>query len=465
MVLQRHLLTICTLLVFAASVGGLSYSLDESVPQPLPVWLLIDAALTVLLLGVAHGLRRLWQRASFDTSALSDAQWIAVLSLLTLLPRVAWVLVAQTKPESDFADYQSLAQGLCRQHQFGVDTPSAFRPVGWPFVLSLIDCAGLDTQIWGGLCNALAQAATVPAIFLWTRDVAGGRAALLASLMFAFWPAQILGCSLLATEPLFTLLLVWSLYLASQLPTSPRPLRLAFLTGLTVAAGAYVRATLLPLPLVIGAVALLGARRIRPTLLHNGLVFVTAIVCLVPWGIRNQHVLGKFSLTTTNEGVTLILGNADNADGRYIGAEKRPFVPPATGEMAEDAAARRVAYAWIAAHPARFVQLIPRKWLALWGPDFSQPGWSMQSPRWQFAREAAMGLSEAYLLIMLALAALVVRRIPPQRLTDPASAALMLWFAVHVLFHGQDRFHAPLVPVLCMVAAAGLAGQRTTERA
>ncbi len=460
MALQRHLVKGSAAAVFLAGVAGLPFSLEQSVHLPLAVWLAVTALLAATLLGLG---RWLLGRPLPEPRG-TDAQWLLGVCGVALATRVAWVLVADTEPVSDFADYRNLAHALCHAHRFGVSEASAFRPVGWPFVLSLLDCAGLDLPRWGGLFNAAAQAATVPAIFLWARDLAGRRAALGASLLFALWPAQILGCSLLATEPLFTLLLTWVLYLASVLPRVRRPWLLALALGALVGGAAYVRSTALPLPIALAALALLGRRRPWRLLGQHALILATALLCLLPWGLRNQREMGKFSLTTSNEGATLILGNSDNADGRYIEADQRPFVPDVPGEMAQDAAARQVAHAWITQHPLRFLQLIPRKWLALWGPEFSEAGWAMRAPRWQFAREAAMAASEAFFLLVLALAALVARRLPAQRVTDPASAVLLLFFAVHVLFHGQDRFHAPLVPVLCLLAGAGCATLTTKRR-
>ncbi len=455
MALHRHLVKLCAAAVFLAAVAGLPFSLEQSVHAPLAVWLAVVAVLVAVLLGLARWLlaRRPW------TPPGTDGQWLLALCAVALLPRILWVLVADTVPISDFADYRNLAQTLCHAHRFGVDQASAFRPVGWPFALSVLDCAGLDLPRWGGLLNTVLQAATVPAIFLWARDLAGRRAALAASLLFALWPAQIVGCSLLATEPLFTVLLTWVLYLASRLPAARRPWLLAVALGVLVAGAVYVRATALPLPIALAAVAVLGRRWPWRLLAQHALILVVALLCLLPWGLRNQREMGRFSLTTSNEGATLILGNSDHADGRYIDAELRPFVPDVPGEMAQDAAARAVAHAWIAQHPLRFLALIPRKWLALWGPEFSEAGWAMCGPRWEALRETAMGVSEAYLLLALALAALAARRLPLQRVTDPACALLLLFFAVHVLFHGQDRFHAPMVPVLCLLAGAGFAAR------
>ena len=465
MALQPHLLKLCAAAVFLAGVAGLPYSLDQSLPLPTPVWLLVDIILGTLLLFLARALVTRWQRRPLPEPQRSDAQWLLILCGSALLVRVAWVLAAGTVPESDFAEYRDLAQGLCRQHQYGIGQPSAFRPVGWPFVLSVIDCAGLDLPIWGGIFNAVAQTATVPALFFWTRNLAGRRAAIGASALFILWPSQWLSCSLLATEPLFTLLLTWTLYLASLLPDARRPWRLAVAIGVLLGGAAYVRSTALPLPIMLAGMAFLGRPRAWRVLGQFALVFAIALLCLLPWGLRNRQEMGKFSLTTSNEGATLIAGNAEHADGRYIDAPLRPFVPAARGEMAQDAAARHVAYAWIAAHPWQFAQLIPRKWLALWAPEFSHVDFGMTAPRWRPVHELAMGVSELYFLLVLALAALVAWRLPRQRVTDPAVAALLLWFAVHVLFHGQDRYHAPLAPLLCMLAGAGLSLRRSGENA
>lgn len=434
-----------------AAVGGLLAGAHHESPHGLLVWV---ALAVPLLAGLLYAGRKLGNAAEHLPDApkhWSDRRLMLVLALGALLPRVVWVLVAQTEPISDFAEYRDLAHHLCRHHQFGLDAPTAYRPIGLPAVLSVLDCAGLDVALAGGLLNAFAQAATVPAIFLWTRALADRRAATAASLVFACWPAQILGCSLLATEPLFGLLLAWSFYVAARLPQSTRPGRLIALLGVLIGAATYVRATALVLPLSLAALAFLRPSGWRSAV-RFGAVLAVAVLCLLPWGVRNHQQLGQFSLTTTNTGMTLLYGNSDGADGGYIDPVLVPKPPENTAEVARDAWSKKQAMAWISAHPARFAELVPQKWFALWGPEFTDAGFSMTSPRWQPWQPLAKALSAVFYLLILALAAQSAWHLRASRFTDPACAALLLWFAVHTVFHGQSRYHMPLASILCVLA-------------
>ena len=68
--------------------------------------------------------------------------------------------------------------------------------------------------------------------------------------------------------------------------------------GLLVAAGAYLKSTVLVIPLFVAA-ALLPRLSLRSVLLRCALAFGLPILALVPWAARNQQLFHRPILTST----------------------------------------------------------------------------------------------------------------------------------------------------------------------
>ena len=50
---------------------------------------------------------------------------------------------------------------------------------------------------------------------------------------------------------------------------------------------------------------------------HMAVVFLTLILTVVPWTLRNKQVSGHFVPISTNLGINLLVGHEPSATGRY----------------------------------------------------------------------------------------------------------------------------------------------------
>ncbi len=389
--------------------------------------------------------------------------WLAAVTGIGFALRLGWVLSAGTVQVSDAAEYVALARNLVEGGYYGLDGRSlAFRPPGLPVAIALLAKAGLPPGLWTGILNALASAATIPAVWLLAGPVAAPGRALFASVLWAVFPSQVFTCSLALTEPIFTALFAWLIVAALPLfsPAGDRSrasghVVRALLLGVLGAAAAYVRSPALSVPfaLLLGAVVLSPVRRRARAVLGAGALLT--VVALLPWGLRNQRVFGEFFLLTTNGGTTLYQANNDRATGSFLRPEEWPRSFAGRDDLEVSREAGRAAKEWIRDHPGRFLSLVPRKWYALFRDDVDTVALAtngLVSPATKALARGACQMVYLAAVLLLVLAAARPRRLPAGLLAV-AVIVFALWFATHAVFHGQQRFHHALLPVFCALAA------------
>lgn len=265
--------------------------------------------------------------------------------------------------------------------------------------------------------------------------------------------------------------LLMSAFLASLALAAARPsVFAAGVVGVVLGLFALARENALLLPPVAGVWLWMTTRRLRvPAALLAGLALV-----LVPVGLRNQALGGRFLVTTSQAGTNFYIGNHEGADGRY-----RPLRPGRGGpayertdatELAERALGRDLTPAEVSGYwmdrglaharerPAAWLGLLLRKaYLVLHAREIMDTD-SLEAYRehsWVLA--ATSRLVHFGWLLPLAIVGAYDRRREWQRLwvlyCVPATMA-----AAVALFFVMGRYRFPLVPVLALFAAAGILG-------
>lgn len=208
----------------------------------------------------------------------------------------------------------------------------------------------------------------------------------------------------------------------------------------------------LPLVATVAEIALgKRTREWRPTLL--GIVLI--VLCLLPWGLRNQHELGKFILSRSNFPLELAVGNHDRATGVFDMATIPPVHPhnlPAAasrladvGEVAYMDEMRNLAFSWITAHPAEFVKLSMRRAWLLFLPN--ELGRDPLFNRVKLAVFWGTGLLSIGMLVLL-----FVLRHPVMKWI----ACIGLPLAPYVLTHTSTRYIFPIFFVQVCLIATGI---------
>lgn len=384
----------------------------------------------------------------------------------------AGAILMDVTPSSDAAWYFSRAQMLADGRGYLGDhgQPTAYWPPGWPLALSLAFRAFGASVGTVGLfnlaCSVLAGWLTLDLARTLFRSELAARLALLA---LAVYPNAILYVPLALTEVFYTTLLLAGCWLLIVRKGAVR----IVLAGLVFGVATLVKAqTLVVVPLIF-AIGLFRApdvlRRIPGIAARFVVLIAFAALVVAPWTFRNHAVLGAWVPVSTNGGATLITGNNDTARGGFTPED--PVVRNLEArtdldELAYDKEATRLAKEWIAAHPARFVMLMPMKLARLWGPD-GEGQWAYEtgSPAYAAAPMAFTALRVANQLWYYALLALFAIALPLMvRQRRRAGERLVDWWllpygialypsAIAMVFSGQSRFHYPVMPFVCMAAA------------
>jgi len=283
-----------------------------------------------------------------------------------------WVASAiPSRPISDFAEYFATARSLLQRgaYEIAPGNPNGNHPPAYPLLLAgAMGLAPSGDELLAAKClNAALSGLAVLLGATLARRLWGPAAGLWTAGWIAFFPRSLLSADLVASENLFTPLLLLFLLLCSVSWTSGRApaLALAAAIGLAVGLLALTRSVAFVLP-VVWLLGALAARR-RPRIWAAELLLMLAAqhVLMLPWAVRNARTFGRFTFLNSVGGIGLFIGNNANATGHWYPwagdlERLRPGVH-ARGLVAVDAAAREEAWRWIRENPGRAAALYAHK--------------------------------------------------------------------------------------------------------
>jgi 4-amino-4-deoxy-L-arabinose transferase-like glycosyltransferase len=359
---------------------------------------------------------------------------------------------------------QYLAEGRGYREPFTESVTARWAP-GYPFVLAATyKLAGADLlgpRIANALFGAIATGLTVAI----GARVSSRGVALAAGGAYALFPAPIFMTSLIMTEPAFTaglLAVVWLALRAAADGGVFRPLAL----GVVLGGIALLRPEAV---LLVAAFAVFWRRRglpLRRTAAASLAVMAGALIVLAPWTIRNAVTLDAFVPLSTGSGGALIQGHHRDANGALNQAiydelrARYAQLPEPERQVAENRAGVRESIEFALKHPLEEAMLVPRKLYYLYSVDPGGRTWA-QLVRWGVERQGPLeALGNAYYLGLLLLAAAGAVTLG-KAWRSPGWALLggtiVVWSTVYgFIYVGDGRYHAPLLPLFAILAAAGV---------
>jgi Dolichyl-phosphate-mannose-protein mannosyltransferase len=386
--------------------------------------------------------------------------------LLTLLVRLAALLVLHNPVESDGLAYftmaDSAARGLPMVDNFG---QVAFYSPGYALLLApffVLFGSGSAVALAVNLVLALVSAWL---IFRIAERLGGTLAAFVAAAAYALWIPSAFAVTMLAKENLSIPLLLGFALALINLRDSPHPARWA--TGAGMAYGACLLAGASALLIIAGVGVVLimrGWKQAAAPLLAFG---IGSMLILGPWLIHTQRAMGTAALTT-NSGFNLYLGNNPAATGSFVSIADTPMGPhwndlrAALGEVESARVLGAAAQRYMVANPARTASLAATKLWLFWKPnapdaaDFKADA-KIASARWV---EVAQ-----HILIVLGglIGALLLWRRNPAVLII-ASVILGFW-AAHAATYNIVRYRDPVMPLMLILASLCLTNLWTNWQA
>ncbi len=292
---------------------------------------------------------------------------LSVILIGGLLLRIVTVLAIPTIPTEDFWSYFHRAISLADRGVYEAipGKPDASYPPGYPLLLSLFFKLPFKRLAVAKTLNILLSGIGLVLIIKITRNLFGRKASLFAGLIYALSPRSILSCVLIASENLFTPLVLLWVFLVIRNDTKSsfwNPM----VNGLVLGFATLTRSIswLLSIPWVISQIVL--KQPARKLVFHLFIMVAAQMLVLTPWALRNGAVLGQATFLTTTSGINLFIGNNPNATGEwyYWVDDIKQIVPDfEQGSIAmQNNTAGKVARQWIIQNPLDAVRLYFQKW-------------------------------------------------------------------------------------------------------
>ncbi|MBL8935982.1 MAG: hypothetical protein JNM69_15600 [Archangium sp.] len=397
------------------------------------VWLASRGWSALLAAAIVLAWLYLWQRFLVRRTST------ALVIIIGLALRAAWLVLVPTEPNVDFASYHAFATGLAS----GVSSELLFKAlptqeVGYPLFLGgVYSLVGVSVAA-GRAANMLLSLWLLMAVrrLLESQGVVVTRTGVM---LVALWPAHIAMSSLLASENLF-LPLLWT---AVALATAH-----AFFGGLLLGLAQAVRPTAL-----VMIVALMVRRSWRPlAALSLGLVVGFG-------GYRLLRSVAGDPVVRGGAAFSALVGSNRESVGAWNAVDHRWYAQKVE-ELGADAAAaeaRTKALGRLTAAPLETVGLMAHKFSAQWGNGSVAVTFAMPAPA-----APLLAWSDAWAVSLWVLA--LWRAVKGPSLTDLERwvvLALGVACAGHLLLEANARYALPWMVGVALLAAARLGVTRT----
>jgi hypothetical protein len=408
--------------------------------------------------------------------------WFVALVGLATAARLLWMLSVPTVPVSDFAMYRESANYLS---EFGRLDPGFIYMPGFVALLAAIKNLGGDLlaqKLLGVFFGALGAAGLF--VVTWklvdgegvdvagetheVREAASSRwrrlcpcpHAVLATAIYALWPAGVAMSSVVGTDVPAAALIVAALALLLAFGRA-RPWTAALAFGAAMGLAAWVRAVALPLSALSLGYWLALRLRLGRALVLTAAGLAAALLVLSPWAIRHLRQSGSLYFTDDHGGITALIGANPNSEGTYTRALNQTFKDvTGRGVLDEphhttDQAAYAIVREWTRFEPRYTLGLITLKAERLFDPEIRLLYWpifrtgALVAPRaaWFAAHHGAIeSVADAFGLSVMGLTlAGIAVALARRRWTLLALLPFQLALAsTYAMFFAEPRYRLPL---------------------
>ncbi|MBA2114558.1 hypothetical protein [Bremerella alba] len=410
-----------------------------------------------------------------------DWQWYAVL-VVALLVRGGIGYVQYENFSQDPDSYRLLADNIVRIHSLTLDDPAeptAFRPPLYPLLLAVTSISRnvLPREVM--LLHVVLGVVMVGLTFFWAIQMDLGRWRSAAGLLVAIDPILLNQSTLVMTETLATCLAILTLVAVSSLvyknlsSDAARGSRDATISSVNIAGAVglaiFCRPTFLVwavlLPIAIWFCCR-GWKLRLSSILAYGLIL---LFLLAPWVVRNLLVFEAPVLGTTHGGHTLLWGNNesyyeylrsggtpvwDNTEFHQRFAHRNPYLGTSASELARDRAAYGEAFDTMQQNPDMAAYSALVRFTMFWRLLPNALSEEESSKRTLVRYAIGAWYLVQFSLVIAGFYAL------GKDLAKPGWIAAMMLLAsftlVHLFFWSNMRMRSPLIPILAVLASAGI---------
>lgn len=435
----------------------------------------IVALLAVLAAGLFIRLQALWKK-----DVEKPAIYLVMIAILSMVPRIIWVLLVQVVPQSDFYTYHTLADALANGGLLYPKFISLFPHVlGYSKVLSLVYSIFGTSTVAAVSFNIVLNLGILILIYVLGKYFYDAKTGLVAAAIYAFWPSQIIYNSLVLTEPFFTfgaLLIITGYFFVIKRTEKTAILLVSFIAlGIALGLLKYIRPASLIILLSILIHFLLvwqGKTEQKGKLLKlYGTRLVLCIVLYLSYSITSSVCLTGIDRLTgartarNSSGFYILVGLSQESEGRWNQKDSSLLDPMIEKGMTSDEIQGIFTEQGFERlkemNLLSFIRLQFNKNRHMWGNDSKSINYVQNSiagsSHINIAKHSLWltPLSDWYYFVFLLLscAALFVAK---EKLSYD-SLVLYLFIlgtvAAHILVEVHSRYHYAAVPMLCILAA------------
>lgn len=377
-------------------------------------------------------------------------------TILGILISILWVAVVNTQPFSDFAYYDRIAKQIAGGGQWG-DT---YTSVGYSIVLGFIYKVFGSTLIVAKIFNLVLTFINYMLVYkiLNKMNLEEKRRKLIYGL-FVFFPNNIFYNSVLATEILFTtiLLLITFLYF-SDIKNK------YIVIGIFTAINAMIKPFFIGFFFIIFIVELCLKVKFSKVLKHAITILVISLIVISPWIYRNTKLIGQITSISNNSGIVLYINNnSQNKSGVWMDAKnvensivnKKEYINANATE--KNKMLCLAAKKWILSHPVSFVRLGFTR-LSKTYFDGSDLSYSLNGTNLSFFVKVLFAVYTYIaryvifvpaIILMMLYSAKVIKDLIKKREIDPYSLYNLICFymfcCVYFITEGQPRYSFPSI--------------------
>lgn len=401
-------------------------------------------------------------------------------------------------PSSDYQTYYQVA-GLLSKGALGGSGYSGYiaefpHVIGYPFILSLLfRITGPSVQA-GLYLNLAASLISVFLTYRIARTLCGRLGGIIALLIAAFWPSQILYGAILASEPVFTCMLlvcVWLFIYLYRYPVSlgnrEGAIFLCFILGAALALTNAVRplSEILLVAVILSFIPFTRKFDKNERMLNGRLSrascqgWFIALMVSLSFFVCGQFISASISHTIAYKlpgagvsfGYNLMVGVNIDAKGAWNQQDADFFASEFAATNSAEAAHKAsvdVALGRIGSDPLGVLNLGMEKFTYLWGNDDYAATWtslflSQQgnlTPERQEIIDRFSVWNDCFYMLALFFSAVFGLQQFKRKDTGPAQALVLLFVGtaiLHMILESQNRYHYFILPVFAILASMSVA--------
>lgn len=439
---------------------------------PQTVLILRTSFLSFGLVGVCLLLFLLWRRNLLENvltrlEGIRESDFLLLSLGLAFILRLVWIVSIPTQLYADWKWYDDAAYHMSqvwRYEENGI--PTAYWPIGYPLFLAIIYWIFGHNYFVVEIVNVILSLGICMLTYYIAKRLVSPISSRLTLVILVLFPSQIFFTNVLASEIIFTILLLLVIYIWFKREVNPAtyaPLTIGVLLGLLI----LVRAVALLLPLLILFFYFRSKRRPRLILKDIILTILMTFLILFPWMLRNKLVLNSFTVATSG-GINLYIGNSSISSGGWVWQKENPFKDlSAPNEVENDRLGFSLATKCIMEDPLGFVIRGIKKEIFIFATDFAPIAKELDLAAESKSVDKFVVfniIGQVYYLVILIFSAGGVFLFMKGRWGKKPGfyllwGILVYWMGIHFIFFGIDRFHFPLVPILSIFASGFLVSE------